>query len=234
MIFGLEHIVGTGLLMLASISCPQTQPAQVEIQTRNGTPKYYYHVPSAQLGNFQIDTTFSRHDNEIYVVGGLTHGKIIISRQVQLLTHSMRSADAHCVSVGKVTVVLDYQPDVYIATEYKPGTCRYQTTMQHEVQHVNLDIITLNEFIPRIKAYIERAVHGIPPMQPVQQNQVPRVQEWIGQQVEQAAKQALAEMDQVRRARHQRIDSREEYTRLSRACAQEPNPIPLPAQQRRR
>ncbi|MFN7113754.1 MAG: hypothetical protein ACK4PK_05275 [Alphaproteobacteria bacterium] len=235
MIFGLEHVVSAGLMTLASIySCPQTQPGQVAIQTRNGTPKYYYHIPSAQLGNFQIDTTFSKHDNEIYVVGGVTHGKILISRQVQMLTHSMRGVNAHCVSVGQITVTLDYQPDVYIATEYKPGTCRYQTTMQHEVQHVNLDIITLNEFIPRIQSYIQRAVNSLPPMQPVQQHQVPQMQEWIGMQVEQAAKQALSEMDQVRRARHQRIDSREEYTRLSRACAHEPNPIPVPGQQYRR
>lgn len=235
MIFGLEHIISAGLMTLASnFACPQVQPGPVYIQTRNGTPKYFYHLPSAQLGNFSIDTTFSKHDNEIYVVGGVTQGKILISRQIQMTIMSMRGADAHCASVKQIQVVLDYQPDVYIANEYKPGTCRYNTTMQHEVQHVNLDIITLNEFIPRIQAAIQRAVNNMPPMQPVTKNQLPLLQEWIGQQVQAAAQAAIAEMDQVRRNRHQRIDNREEYTRLSNACAHEPNPIPIPRQQTRR
>jgi len=77
-------------------------------------------------------------------------------------------------------------------------------------------------------------VNNMPPMQPVTKNQLPLLQEWIGQQVQAAAQAAIAEMDQVRRNRHQRIDNREEYTRLSNACAHEPNPIPIPGQQTRR
>lgn len=235
MMFGLEPILAAGMLTLASAqACPQSPPPPVQIITRNGTPKYYYHLPSAQLGNFQIDTTFQPSPNTIYAVGGLTNGKVLISRQMQIQTLSDTRRNQHCVSIAQVIVTLDYQPDVYIASEYAPGTCRYQTTMQHEVQHVNLDIITLNEFIPRIQAYIQHSLATLPPMQPVPQNMIPQVQEFAGQRVEMAAQQALAEMDQVRRARHQRIDNAQEYDRLSRACAHEPNPIAVPGQQYRR
>lgn len=230
MIFGLEHVLGASMMVLASAyGCPQGPPPQVQIFTKNGTPRYFYHVPSATLGQAQIDTTFTPIDRDsVYVVGGLTQGNVTISRQLQMQTATRRGSDQNCVSATQVNVTLDYQPDVYIASEYKPGTCRYQTTMEHEVQHVNLDIITLNEFIPRIQSYIQQALISMPPIPPVPQQMVPQVQEMIGKRVEQAAQQALAEMDKVRKARHQRIDNALEYNRLSRACAHEPNPIPMP------
>lgn len=235
MMFGLEHILSAGLLSLASVqACPQPPVPPVQIVTRNGTPQYIYNVPSAQLGGFQIDTTFQPSPNTTYVVGGLTNGKVLISRQMQIQTMSNTRANQHCVSITQVVVTLDYQPDVYVASEYRPGTCRFNTTIQHEVQHVNLDIITLNEFIPRFQAYIQNALATLPSMPPVPQNMVPQVQEFVGQRVEAAAHQALAEMDQVRRGRHQRIDNAQEYDRLSRACEHEPNPIAMPGQQYRR
>lgn len=235
MMFGLEHILSAGLLSLASMqACPQSPAPPVQIVTRNGTPQYYYHMPSAQLGGFQIDTTFQPSPNTTYVVGGVTNGKVLISRQMQIQTLSNTRTDQHCVSITQVVVTLDYQPDVYVASEYRPGTCRFNTTIQHEVQHVNLDIITLNEFIPRFQAYIQRALATLPPMQPVPQKMIPQMQEFIGQQVEVAAQQALAEMDQVRRGRHQRIDNAQEYDRLSRSCEHEPNPIQMQGQQYRR
>lgn len=231
MIFGLEHILGASMMTLASMGgCPQKAPPPVQIVTRNGTPKYYYHLPSAQLGGFQIDTTFQPSPNTTYVVGGVTKGQVVMSRQMQIETLSNARTNQHCVSVSQIVVTLDYMPDVYIASEYKPGTCRFQTTIQHEVQHVNLDIITLNEFLPRIQAYIQQSLATMPPMQPVPRNMVPQVQEFIGKRVEAAAQRALAEMDQVRRGRHERIDNAAEYDRLSRACAHEPNPIRMPGQ----
>lgn len=236
MIFGLEHLLAAGMLttLVNAPTCPPPPVPPVQIVTRNGSPKYYYHVPSAQLGSFQIDTTFQPSPNTSYVVGGVTHGKVLISRQMQIQTLSNSHADQHCMSIAQVVVTLDYQPDVYIASEYQSGTCRFNTTMQHEVQHVNLDIITLNEFIPRFQAYIQNALATLPPMQAMPKQMMPQVQEFIGMRVEAAAQQALAEMDQVRRGRHQRIDNAQEYDRLSQACAHEPNPIAMPGQQYRR
>ncbi|MDY0008904.1 MAG: hypothetical protein RBS08_04290 [Bdellovibrionales bacterium] len=228
MIFGLEHIISAGLLALASggaQACPATPPATVVMQTRNGTPKYYYHVPSSQLPHINTGGSKPKHLGPNYVIGGLTHGKIGTGYQIEMMAQPMPGRGTHCVSVKQITVTLDYQPDVYIASEYRPGSCHYNVTMQHEVQHVNLELITLNEFLPRFQSHISRTLASMPPLQPVTQQDLPRVREWIGAQVNTAVHQVLAQMMQVRDSRQGGIDTPQEYDRLARSCAHEPNPI---------
>lgn len=233
MIFGLEHIVSAGLMTLASAyGCPQVAPGPVVMQTRNGTPKYFYHLPSAQLATLNTGGAKPQHLGPNYVIGGLTHGKINTTYSIQISGKPMPGG-TYCVSVEQITVTLDYQPDVYIASEYRPGSCQYNVTLQHEVQHVNLELITLNEFIPRIQAHIRQTVQSLPPLQPMTERDIPRARDWIGAQVNNAVQQSLAQMMQVRDSRQGGIDTPQEYARLAQACAHEPNPIIHPSQRRR-
>jgi len=235
MIFGLEHIISAGLMTLAgAYGCPQMAAGPVIMQTSNGTPRYYYHIPSAQLATLNTGGAKPQHLGPNYVIGGLTHGKINTTYSIQMSGKPMPGSSAYCVSIEQITVTLDYQPDVYIASEYKPGSCQYNVTMQHEVQHVNLELITLNEFIPRIQAHVRQTVQSLPPLPPTQAQDVPRVRDWISAQVNTAVQQSLAQMIQVRDSRQGGIDTPQEYARLAAACAHEPNPIRMPNQQYRR
>ena len=235
MIFGIEHIITAGLLTLTSggYTCPAQPAPTVVMKTRNGTPKYYYNIPSAQLQNIQTGNAKPNHLGPNYVIGGLTHGKIQTEYSTDMYVAPV-GGNAHCVSVKQITVTLDYQPDVYIAAEYRPGSCHYNVTMQHEVQHVNLELITLNEFLPRFQSNIQQALFSMPPPRPVPAQNVPQVQQFIQARVSQAVQQVMEQMIRVRDSRQGGIDTPQEYARLQQQCAHEPNPIAFPGQQHRR
>lgn len=226
MMFGLETLATAGLSLLMNVSsaCGNAPPPVVEIFTKNGQPRYHYNRSSAELSGYHIDTTFARAAGETYTVGGLTQGKLTISRNMEFALQRLPGGNA-CLTVTRVQITVDYTPDVFIAREYRPGTCRYNVTMEHEVQHVNIDIYTLNEFIPRIKYNVQQIVNGMPPQGPIAERDIDRVKQRMADTAAQGAHTAIGAMDQARHARHQRIDTREEYIRLSRACAHERNPI---------
>jgi hypothetical protein len=54
--------------------------------------------------------------------------------------------------------------DVYIASEFQPGTCEYKTVRDHENQHVSTNNATLKEFAPRFRAELEKILSAQQPI----------------------------------------------------------------------
>lgn len=110
-------------------------------------------------------------------------------------------------------------PRIDVADEFTPGSCRYQEILAHELQHVQAYQAQLKGTTEALKnAFAER----YPPGSFIRLNEsaeAPRLQEaelqgWLVPFVT----NSLAEVS----ARHRQIDTLDEYTRLSRACPQEP------------
>src|SRR4029079_10071228 len=46
--------------------------------------------------------------------------------------------------------------DVYVASEYPPGTCEHDAVLDHEKQHVTINLRNLKFTAPRVRAELER------------------------------------------------------------------------------
>lgn len=219
---------GAGLLMLANVlSCPPQYAAQVEVIAQNDTPVYNHNASSAQLGRVQSDTTFSRHSHEVFVTGGLTIGKLQTTYQLGIQRLLEMNTQQACVWLESVVINIRYAPEVYIAAEYPYGSCRYQVTLEHEIQHVNIDIMTLNEYLPRIQSLVQAAVNTLRPAGPMPAAMIENERQRILDYISGYVAQGLQEADQMRQRRQQQIDTREEYMRLSGLCRHEPEQIIL-------
>ena len=61
-----------------------------------------------------------------------------------------------CVYVDRVDVDFGWdRMEVYVASEYKPGSCEYRTVLDHENQHVSINQSVLRETAPRVRATME-------------------------------------------------------------------------------
>jgi hypothetical protein len=206
------------LTLVGYLSCdPQAAPA-VKVHFQQHPAQVTNNLTHQQLGTFNVQTQFSHGHNEIFITGGITESNIKTDFGVNFQMLQMPFNGPACVWVKDIDVTITYAPVVHIASEYKQGTCRFESTWQHELKHVNTDIITLRDSAPMIEAATQNAAAALGVIGPIKAEEIKPAQDRIVQQVGQAVKAAFDRTEQTRLQRQQTIDTREEYMRLSKLC----------------
>ncbi len=60
--------------------------------------------------------------------------------------------EAYCFWVRRTELVIRHpSPDIYVAREYRRGTCPYQAILAHERQHMSTSRAQINRFLPRLR-----------------------------------------------------------------------------------
>lgn len=215
-------------LLVGMMSCTQAPPPTVSIAFNNQPYRINNTVTLSQLQQIKSDTTFSRLPTENFKTVGTAVSGITASLDAQFKILSSEQAGQTCLWMSDAKVIVTYAPEILIVRDYQPSTCRYRTTMEHELRHVNTDIITLNEFLPVIKNAVQIRASQLGTLGPFDSNNTKMQQQMMHQNLQQTLKLAVDRMMQVRQLRQQQIDTRAEYLRLSGACPGEPQAPGMP------
>lgn len=216
-----------GLMMISlAQGCPPQQMPLVDMEIVNHPVRYDNSQSSAQLGEVQLDTSFSKHSNEVFITGGITRGQITTASDTGFAKLWEEGTNLACLWPKSIRLVIEYKPLIYIASEHRPGSCRYDVIMEHEIRHVNTDIMTLNDFLPQIQARVQYAIDRLGVRGPFDDSQSTRIRDEMQEVISSRLRDTLSEMDAVRRTRQQMIDTRQEYMRLSKLCPNEPMGTP--------
>lgn len=189
---------------------------------KNVPPQVTHHLDYHGLSQFSIDTTFSQHKNEVFLKAGVTQGMTRLNHSAGFRYLQNPANNTACLYVDSVTVEMSYEPIVHIASNFPYGSCRFKTTWEHELRHVNTDVITLNEYGPHMKQSAIVAAQSIGPIGPFPVAQLEAQQQAVMSRIGAAVDKTLDDIGAVRLQRQQLIDTREEYLRVSRACPNEP------------
>lgn len=153
----------------------------------------------------------SEHARQRNHVMGIT--RLESNSLFQLFLRSLEQGGNSCVEV-QVTLNLRIPPaQVYLARELQPGTCPYQAVLAHELQHVDIYRQQLPRVAQRMREALQTRFGSKPLYYPSGSAQAALQQEL--QQVWNPLLQA--EMNKVEAAQS-RLDSAEEYKRLSQSC----------------
>jgi hypothetical protein len=125
----------------------------------------------------------------------------------------------HCFRPAKVVVKLEYAPVVYIASGYRPGSCKYKETRRHELQHVEIATATAEEFAPVMMTRLRKAMKELGPQGPGTPRQLRRARDRMNRVISDAYAGAIGEMLRVLEDRQARIDTDSEYQRIAGICA---------------
>ncbi len=69
----------------------------------------------------------------------------------------------YCTTLSFVKLALSYDSiDVFIARRYRPGSCEYQSVLDHENEHVNNFRDTLDRFLPKLRRKLQREAASQP------------------------------------------------------------------------
>ena len=219
MIPGISSLsLSTGYVLAGLLSCdPQAAPT-VTVQFQNTPLKIDNTKSSADLAQKKTHSLSPQYGLEFPIVGGVTSSNFQIGYKAKLAISSFPSSNNACLWVKAVNITVIYAPIVYISSDYKPGSCQYDITEEHEKHHVNIDIITINEFLPYIRKTVENVVstwHGIGP---VNKTKMKSHKTALLKPLAEALKKVTDSLQRTRNLRQQQVDSRSEYRYASNAC----------------
>lgn len=202
----------------ALVCAPAQNVPSVALEFIPTQPKVTHNLDHQALGQFSVSTQFSHHKNEVFLTGGITESNIRTDYNVSFEQHVHPVTKKACLYVDHIDLKLHYDPVVHIANNYPQGSCRFKTTWQHELLHVNTDLVTLNERKGQLEQAARQVAQKITVIGPVDASALPVQQQAIIDQVGAAVQASFSNIDQLRMQRQQLIDTRAEYLRLSKAC----------------
>lgn len=206
--------------LLAAAGCPAMPHMagdDTQMSFTHKAPVIENDKDAATLGSYNVSTTFSRSRNEIFKVGGL-HLSEFVPRFIISYNVAGRTDGKVCIAPASVSIAVHYEPRVLIASEYEKGSCMYGKVLEHEMQHVNVDIITFKELLPQLQKSVQAAAMSITPMGPMPEASLETAKNILTEKIKDALVASVEEIEQIRFNRQQRIDTRQEYLRISGAC----------------
>jgi len=155
---------------------------------------------------------------------GAEHGRIlglaqaVVGERWQVSTKVSRKFGAQgvCASLSVLTVTFGYhERNVFVAKELPQGTCIHREVMQHEMKHVAVDEALLKEFMPVLKRRLETVLSRQGSVRAPTQEQAVAT---LSKPVEAALKDLRQEFMKEREKRQAKVDTLEEYRRVSSSC----------------
>lgn len=141
---------------------PSRAPITLDFTTNAPAPIYNNRLTVAGIRNlFTVRGAplGERHQKAL----GITYVETMLS--MQAATRLKPEGRGFCVYLDKVTADFGWdRMEVYVASEYKPGSCEYRMILDHENQHVAINQGALRESAPRVRAALEAILRDQGPL----------------------------------------------------------------------
>jgi hypothetical protein len=124
----------------------------------------------------------------------------------------------YCFFVTGIDVVLRYPTmDIYVAKEYRPGSCPYHEILLHEEDHVRVARASLELYAPKVRQALTSYVipTGLEPVVVSSPKQAKQRMKGLSQQLLKPVYQEM--MDELRKGQAA-LDTPSEYRRIRRRC----------------
>ena len=199
--------------------CRPAVVPSVKITSDTDRIKWVYGKSKKQLDQQQIDTINPYGNNVITDVGGLMQGGIKMEERMQFGTLTNQRTNQTCMYYNSIEMSFHIYPTIYIASEYRQGTCMHNAIRQHELKHIATDRDIVNKYSRAVGIAIQNEIKRQNVYGPVPADQVSAVQQQMKARMEQILTSYSDAMDAERRSRQQKIDSLAEYERVNNLCS---------------
>lgn len=198
-----------------NFSCGPYKPARILIVPRFDTPgidnsKSLSEV--AQLSGTIAYAAGSRHETPV----GLTVSRLGVQTSYLISTEGPALSAARCGQISEIRLAFGFEnTTIYIAREVPSGTCGYMEVLAHENKHVATNKGILNDYQARVSQYLADAARqaGV-----IYGSSAAEVEQILRSRMTTPLKLLSDSITRDQNYRQSLIDTKEEYSRLSRSC----------------
>ena len=153
---------GPALAAAASPCAPARKPITLDFTTKAPAPIYNNRLTVSGIRNLFATRGAplgERHQKAL----GVTYVETMLSMQASTLIKPQ--GRGFCVYLDRVDADFGWdRMEVYVAAEYKPGSCEYRMILDHENQHVGINQRALRDMAPRVRAALETILRDQGPL----------------------------------------------------------------------
>lgn len=124
-------------------------PPQVEIKYNYGDLKIDHEQSAEQLAEMMSELYPLKVNHKMNGLTSLSPYAVVESDIVRVGVGGYL-----CYYPQKVSVIMGYDPTVYIRNDLSENTCRYDVTMRHEQTHLDIGSLSLERFVQTLKTSI--------------------------------------------------------------------------------
>lgn len=223
--FGLEflaagylHLASTGAQMQCPVpSAPEITVSAVGLDTKINETLSVLDLTAASNAH-AYETPYDK--DAVVHTEGLRFGKIRVKGKYYFQTHTNSKIGKGCLFFSKVNVEIKLDPTIYIAKEYKRGTCHYDAIMEHEKKHIAVDREVVNRHINYIVKAVDNTLKHYGYVQgPMDVAQIPAMQERMSEIVDSVIQQFHRNMNvENKKLQVTTVDTLQEYNRVDSVC----------------
>ncbi len=126
--------------------------------------------------------------------------------------------EAFCFWVRRTELTVHHpSPDIYVAREYRRGTCPYRAILAHEQHHIRTSRELINRYIPRLR-WVLTSLRIPTGQRPVLVGSPEEAKSEVRALMKVLAEPLFREMGKALRAAQAKIDSPASYKRLFKRC----------------
>ncbi|MBX7200300.1 MAG: hypothetical protein K1X51_13100 [Rhodospirillaceae bacterium] len=153
---------GAAFAAAANPCAPSRNAITLDFTTKASQPIYNNRLTIAGIRNLfatRGQPLGERHQKAL----GVTYVETMLS--MQAATRIKPQGRGFCVYLDRVEADFGWdRMEVYVASEYKPGSCEYRMVLDHENQHVGINQQALRDSAPRVRAALEAILRDQAPV----------------------------------------------------------------------
>lgn len=202
----------------ATVTCPSREAGKVNVVWGSDKITYDFTKSQSQMDRIKNDTISPYASHIKTHVGGLMKGGISVESSTQVASLTYQRSRQTCQWVGGMNVKIQIDPEILIARDHKPGTCRHNAILEHEMKHIFVDREVVKKYIPIIQKTLKNAVVKVGIVGPKPERDKQRYHKKIMDYMDETLKSVTAKMHAERAKRQQGVDTLEEYQRVQNLC----------------
>lgn len=125
----------------------------------------------------------------------------------------------YCLYIDKVNTVFYAKPKVYIASNFKKGTCEYSQVLKHEEKHVKTLKRAHKDYMSRFRSHMRWSLRDLPVFEPMSVDEANEKRGEYMQMISNNLTSFIEKINEDVAERQRKVDSKEEYARVLKNCS---------------
>lgn len=217
------NVAGLCLLLLGvlplplhadSDGCNEYSPTLMDVQPQFDDVDYEFYTPMLQIKELSSGTKNGGKGEQWPV--GLSTGEMFFRVTTDVMKIRSNYGQLTCGQVKAIHISFGFKDNkIYVAKEFPRRSCPFKTVLAHEEKHKAVDRALLEEYLEKSKNVLfeEAKKIGV-----VKAPSPMTVDELINRAISEKVDLIGKELDQEHQMRQEKIDSAEEYQRVTDSC----------------
>lgn len=190
-----------------------------ECKSRAPRTHVKYSIDNTQyIRNISAKELTERHSSRN---GGRTTGlaSSVVGTRISMEYEGETSKEnLYCLRVKKINFNFFVEPKIYIASNFKRGSCEYNAVIKHEREHIDIIKGAHKDYVPEFKSFVKDIARELPSFFPMPLTSMDSAKDEISAFIQERVGDFMNVVNEDVAERQSEIDTDDEYRKISDRC----------------